>query len=112
MSTIFDIMKDYNKISTERFSYIFIAKSFSIKTNFKTIFNTKSANDKLSSLDGIRAILSFWVLIEHEYMSGLIPIHTKNYVSSASVRMGAEDKYMFLKNINLVDTFFLIGGSN
>jgi hypothetical protein len=111
MGTIFDIMKNYKKISTERFSYIsYIAKSFSIKTNFKKIFNTESANDKLSSLDGIRAILSFWVLIEHEYMSGLIPIHTKNYVSSASVRMGAEDKYMFLKNVNIVDTFFLIGG--
>jgi hypothetical protein len=91
-------------------SLIAIVKSFSAITNFKAIFTTKSVNQKFSSIDGIRAIVSFWVLVEHEYMSGLILIHTKNYSSSASFRMGLEDKYMFLKNVNIVDTFFLIGG--
>ncbi len=71
---------------------------------------TESANNKFRSMDGIRAIIAFWILIEHEYILGLIPLHTKNMASSASVRLGFEDKYLLLKNMNLVDTFFLIGG--
>ncbi len=110
MSTIYEVIDYRLNESSKETSLIAIVKSFSAITNFNAIFTTKSVNQKFSLIDGIRAIVSFWVLVEHEYMSGLILIHTKNYSSSASFRMGLEDKYMFVKNLNLVDTFFLIGG--
>jgi hypothetical protein len=53
----------------------------------KPLINTKPINKKLSSIDGIRALFTFYGILSHEYQSGLLSVHTKNVRTSASWRM-------------------------
>ena len=108
LSTIFELT--YNRHSLKETTIERIGKSFSLISNLKRIFDTSSSNNKFSYMDGIRAIFTFYVFIQHGYFFGLIPLHTKNISISTPIRVVYEDKYVLLKNINLIDTFFLIGG--
>ena len=88
----------------------FIISCFSVKTNVKQIFSTAQGG-KFKSLSGLRAILTFYMVVVHTYESGLIFIFNKNYYMSGSYKMTEDYRNMFIPNILLMDIFMLISGS-
>jgi hypothetical protein len=61
-------------------------------------------------MDGIRGILAFWMFLEHEYESGFLFLHQKQFAQSSTYKMTYDIKYIGLINFNVTDTFFLMGG--
>ncbi|CAG2102300.1 unnamed protein product, partial [Medioppia subpectinata] len=55
-----------------------LCQSFSAIVNFKAIFSSNRQNNRFQLLDGIRSILSFWVLHNHEYYLSILPMHSND----------------------------------
>lgn len=68
-------------------------KSYSIVNNLIEIFDSKPVNEKLKSIDGIRALLTIYIFIQHEYEAGLTMFATRNLFNSASLRAFLENQY-------------------
>ena len=98
------IRKIVSKTSLE-----FYVKCFSVKRNAKTVFSLKQYG-KFKSLDGFRAILTFYVVLLHTYEIGLLGFFNRNHYLSASFKMTMDYRNMFLPNLMLMDNFILVSG--
>ena len=83
---------------------------FAIIPNIKAIFDCSDKIRNLSAIDGIRAILCFWMFVQNQYETGFLPFHTKRYRESAPYKFHDHYRYILFTNWNLIDTFFLLGG--
>ena len=83
--------------------------TFSLISNLKSIFIGQANSSKYAFLDGLRSILSFWVLYCHTHMMGAMPLNSKRYGSSTFYQK-LPYMYMLEKNPLFIDTFFFIGG--
>jgi hypothetical protein len=110
LGTLLDFIRNELRVTFKNPIAITISDSFSVIKNMKPLINTKPINKKLSSIDGIRALFTFYGILSHEYQSGLLLVHTKNVRTSASWRMFFDNKYWILNNWHFVDTFFMVGG--
>src|SRR5689334_15005713 len=86
-------------------------RSFGAISNIRTIFWSGRPNDKFGLLDGLRTILSFWVLLSHEHILAVLPFNSKRVEASTAWGIIMSKSYTHMKNINLIDTFFFIGGN-
>ena len=85
-------------------------ESFSVIKNFKTIFDQNRGNEKFVIFDGIRTILSFWVLYNHIAILDYMMINSKQ-TQKSMIRQLHNNYYFFLfKILIIIDTFFCIGG--
>ncbi|CAG2167838.1 unnamed protein product [Oppiella nova] len=100
---------DYIKYAFYRGRYITITNCFAIVPNFVAIFDVSAKPNRLSAMDGIRAILCFWMILQHEYDMGYLPFQSKKASESAPYNFHSMLRYILLINWNLTDTFFLMG---
>ncbi|XP_054166931.1 nose resistant to fluoxetine protein 6-like [Oppia nitens] len=110
-STLYElwrIMWSYNHMK-DRLS-VQLNLSFSMISNFKSLFINSNPNNRFAFLDGLRSILAFLVLLLHNYWIDFLPYYTKLSTESVGAQIMWSSKYMFITNINLIDTFFMIGG--
>ncbi|XP_054166927.1 nose resistant to fluoxetine protein 6-like [Oppia nitens] len=84
--------------------------SFSMITNFKSLFINSNPNNRFAFLDGLRTILAFCVLLIHTNWIDFLPIHAKTATNSVGSQLIVSWKYMYITNYYVIDTFFLIGG--
>ncbi|CAG2102715.1 unnamed protein product [Medioppia subpectinata] len=87
-----------------------VTDCFAIVPNFVSIFDMRSKPNRLSAVDGVRAVLCFWMFIQHEYDMGYLPFQHKRTSQSAPYDFHTSLRYIFLINWNLTDTFFLMAG--
>lgn len=88
----------------------FIIRCFSLKRNSRVIFSV-AQDGKFKSLEGLRAILTYYVVLLHTYEFGLAFMYNKNHYHSGSYKMVEDYRNMVLPNILLMDNFFLISGT-
>ena len=88
----------------------FIIVCFSVKRNVKPIFSTEQEG-KFKSLVGLRAILTFYVVVVHTYEFGLVFAYNRNHYLSGSFKMTEDYRNMFIPNMLLMDIFMFISGS-
>ena len=113
ISTLYDLIsksfptnKDIKR-TKESFIYQTI-QSFSAIPNFKSIFFAERLYERFKFLDGLKAVLAFMVLLCHEHEVSFLQLNSKN--TDFAWRFITSRNFMHIKNINLVDTFFFLGG--
>ncbi|XP_054166924.1 nose resistant to fluoxetine protein 6-like [Oppia nitens] len=114
-TVVYSLRKTTEKTSNSRtLDYIVrITDCFALIPNIRSVFVSppkQSPNRRFSSLDGIRAVLCFWMFVQNEYEGGYLPLHTIKLKESATYKFHNQLKYIMFINWNLNETFFLIGG--
>ena len=113
ISTLFDIISkivstnDDKKQTKDSIVYQMI-QSFSAIPNFKHIFLTERTNNRFGSMDGVRSILSFTILLIHGHMLALFPQswNGSQFIYNIMISL----KYIHIKNLNIIETFFFMAG--
>ena len=112
LSSVIDCMPKSSIISktVEKHCLAFYIKCFSLKRNTNSVFGLKQY-EKFKSLDGFRAILTFFVILLHNYeLANAFFMFNKNHYLSAAYELTQDYKNMFYVNTQLMDNFFLVSG--
>ena len=114
MATLIHLIRIYlldNK--TEKKTLLLeIEKSFSGINSFNSIFFPKDSSDhRFKYLDGLKAILMFWIVYFHEHLSGGSPFSSRRVGSSTIFRFFSTEYYILEKNPLFNEIYFMIGGN-
>jgi hypothetical protein len=108
MGTFYELFGSYifgESGSSTTFSQVAI--SFSIISNTNTLFEPGRA---LSCIDGIRLIMAIWIVYVHGYLLVVYNQQAaKRYLSDFNFSLVNENQYLWLRNLHIIDTFFIIG---
>jgi hypothetical protein len=95
---------EFFKPSTQSDLYL----SFSIIRNTKTLFVDSPS---LSCLDGIRLAFTLWIIFIHTYVYLIINLPSiSRTMNSVVFKMLTEKRYIFHRNLFIIDFFFFISG--
>ncbi|XP_054166937.1 uncharacterized protein LOC128964372 [Oppia nitens] len=109
LSTIIDLMPKTMFINRwiANTTIGYIVNCFSGRQSAKQLFSLRQY-EKLKAMDGMKAGLTFWVILVHTYESGVLVVHVRNYFLSVVYRMKDDYRNMLIPNPLLMDNFMFI----
>ncbi|XP_060085261.1 nose resistant to fluoxetine protein 6-like [Ylistrum balloti] len=86
-----------------------VAVAFSIVTNTRKLLSTSTSSGHLTSLNGMRVLSMFWIILGHTYLFASLGMTVEN--SLAAVKIIQRFSFQAIINATVsVDTFFFMSG--